>query len=111
MAETSQLYLFAEPPQDAEVKAMVRLLRDSGRWMRAADIGRMMGIGCDRRIRALAAAAAPEVISGQKGYRWVGAATADEITHFVRWMENQAKEMIRRAEAVRRRAHGIVGAA
>lgn len=63
----------------------------------------------ERTIRALANAASPEVISGQLGYKHIQHSTEEEVHHFCSWMESQAKKMMARSLAVRRRAHQLVG--
>ncbi|HYG36371.1 MAG TPA: hypothetical protein VEC99_16375, partial [Clostridia bacterium] len=61
-----------------------------------------------RWVRALAQAS-DWVISGQKGYKHLSHATAEEVNHFIHWMESQGKKMIGRAERMRRNAHGVLG--
>ena len=108
------LPLFQVAPEDPNVMFLVEHLRVTKGWSTAreisqyvlARIGREVG---DRELRAWAAAAEPDVISGQKGYKHVEHATAEELSHFVHWMESQGKKMIARAEAVRRRAHALIG--
>jgi hypothetical protein len=108
------LPLFQVEKEDPNVMFLVEHLRTIKGWATAAEInqyvfariGRNVG---DRELRAWAEAASPDVISGQKGYKHVDCATTDEITHFVHWMESQGKKMIARAEAVRRRAHALIG--
>jgi hypothetical protein len=65
----------------------------------------------DTQKRALRAYAQESewIISGQKGYKHLSAATAEEVAHFVNWMESQAREMTRRAELIRKNAHKIFG--
>ncbi len=61
-----------------------------------------------RTIRALAEAAAPHVISGQRGYCLLGEATPEEIRHAAGWYESQAAKMQTRAVAIRRAAHHLI---
>jgi hypothetical protein len=62
----------------------------------------------DRDIRQLASES-PNIISGQRGYKHVAHATAEEINHAANWLESQAKKMSDRAGAIRRTAHRIFG--
>jgi hypothetical protein len=100
-------------PRDPGVDRLVSYLLAAPGWHHANSILTVWGEsqdGTNRRwIRALAAAGEPEVISGQRGYQHVKHASAEEVNHFVRWIESQARRMTARAEAVRRRAHALVG--
>lgn len=70
--------------------------------------GQTLNLG-DREIRAAAEAAKGQIISGQKGYKHIQHATPEEVSHFVNWMESQAKRMIARAQAARQTAHKLFG--
>ena len=60
----------------------------------------------DRSLRAIAAASDGRIISGQRGYRLNDrSATVEEIDHAATWLEAQAREMLKRAAAIRRRYH------
>jgi len=97
-------------PDAANVAYLVRMLDEHRGWMTADDIGRLVdGHWNDRQVRRLAAAAMPMVISGQRGYRHIRHASAEEIDHAANWLESQACEMTRRALSIRRRAHELVG--
>jgi hypothetical protein len=110
VAELPQLDLFAPPPTDPQAVWFVRLLHKMYRWVPARDITALSsGRLDDRAIRALAEASAPYIISGQKGYKHSDHATPEEIRHFINSMESQGSKMVRRAEAVRRYAHGRIG--
>lgn len=107
------LPLFLVKPDHPNVELLVNTLRHAGDWLFAADILRAWDTADSdhnrRFIRALAEAASPEVISGQRGYKWIGNGTAEEIGHASNWLEAQAKKMADRAGAIRRRAHQIFG--
>lgn len=98
--------------QDSQVLALEDFLLARRGWITATQYLRQTGVNetdsAKRQLRALAESSQC-IISGQKGYRHIRNATAEEIQHFVRWMERQAKKMITRAEAVRRRAHQQLG--
>lgn len=98
----------------ADAERLIAHLLSSPGWHHASDILDAWAIpdteSFRRRIRALAAQAEPDVISGQQGYRHIDHASAEEIHHFVAWMESQARSMTARAEAIRRRAHALIGA-
>jgi hypothetical protein len=106
-----QLNMFPPPPV-GNVTWLEELLNDRKAWMTAADVLRCVGKDDTddqkRMVRRLAKASL-WLISGQKGYKHISHATAEEINHFVNWMESQATEMTRRAEAIRRNAHRIFG--
>ena len=109
-----QFTFFRECAEDdsKDVAWLETLLRERNAWITAAQILQLV----DREesdsqkcyIRHIAQASA-WIISGQKGYKHLAHATAEEINHFANWMESQATEMTRRAEAVRRNAHRIFG--
>ena len=109
---TGQFPLFESPPTDKNVRWLETLLRDRRDWLTAAQILQLSCLdGTDsatRQIRLLANASV-WIISGQKGYKHLEHATAEEINHFCNWMESQAKAMADRAESVRRNAHRIFG--
>jgi hypothetical protein len=110
-----QLPLAAAPAPDGRVLELVEFLHHHGDWVRAAKLCWLVGEANTesgrRRVRALAEAAAPDVISGQRGYKHVEWATADETARFIGWTESQARKMTARAEAVRRRMHALIGQA
>ena len=108
-----QLPLFAQPTADEEnIRWLESYLSSHPGWHTGAMI--LAALGKDdtdqnkRGIRALAQAS-KWIISGQKGYKHLERATAEEINHFVNWMESQAGEMTRRAETVKKNAHKIFG--
>ena len=61
----------------------------------------------DRATRALASSSR-WIISGQRGYKHLECATAEEVQHAASWLESQAKKMSDRACAIRRNAHRII---
>lgn len=105
-----QLSLFAAPPaDDPDVVWLERTLDVVGDWMRAKELATASEDRLDERdVRSLAEASSA-VISGQKGYKHLDRATAEEIAHFIAWMESQGRKMIGRAERIRRHAHGRIG--
>jgi hypothetical protein len=110
---TNQLNLFAQPTADQEnVRWLESYLSSHSGWhtcaMILAALGKPETDQNKRDIRALAQSS-KWIISGQKGYKHLERATAEEISHFTHWMESQAREMTRRAETVRKNAHKIFG--
>ena len=91
-----------------------RLANFSG-WLSANELCQQRGLPATetarRFVRAWAAEAEPDVISGQPGYTHLSHATLEELCHFVNAMESQARKMTQRAENVRRRWHALAGAA
>src|SRR3954465_8058955 len=63
----------------------------------------------DRTVRAWAEAAAPKIISGQRGYKQTDHATAEEIKMFLNTMHSQGVKMLKRAQKVRKYAHAKLG--
>jgi len=108
----SQLGLFQMSSEDLNVQWLEGYLRECQRWMTAQDlvvlVGKVNSDDSRRWIRTLAQAS-EWVISGQKGYKHLEHATAEEVNHFVNWMESQGKKMIGRAERMRRNAHAALG--
>ena len=106
------LPLFLVKPGHPNVDLLVNTLAEARDWMHAATIlerWQTPDSEHNRRfIRALAEAAGPEVISGQRGYKFIGAATPEEIHHAAAWLEAQAKKMSDRACGIRKRAHQLI---
>lgn len=73
-------------------------------WQSCATISQATG-WTDRKIRALANAAAGAVISGQRGYRLTSEATPAEIRHAWTWLASQGDAMRLRAHQIRTQAH------
>jgi len=107
-----QLGLFVFRADDPNVKWMERFLREHGRWWTAAEILRYMRReeteDGKRMLRALASASG-WVVSGQKGYKHLEHATAEEVNRFCVTLEGEAKKMGDRAGRIRRAAHQIFG--
>ena len=111
MSQEQELPLFAAPPSEASVLWLERYLKECQDWMRAEQLAVLQnkeGEEGRRWVRAVAEGSG-WVISGQKGYKHVENATAEEINHFVNWMERQGKKMIARAERLKRNAHAVFG--
>ena len=109
MSQQPELKIFTYPPDDSNTVWLETLLDGAKCWMTASDIALTTSgkIG-DRDIRALASSSS-NVLSGQKGYKHIKHATAEEIDHAANWLESQAKKMSDRAGAIRRNAHKIFG--
>jgi hypothetical protein len=105
-----QLEIFRADPTDPNVDWLVNLLFERRDWLTAAEIIQLAGHRLhDRAIRALAEAAAPKIISGQKGYKHTAHASPEEIHHFYSAMRSQAVKMLHRAQKVRQYAHAKIG--
>ena len=91
------------PANDARM--LTTLLAVESRWMTAAELRCCLNWN-DRRIRAAAEAADGEVLSGpgSPGYKLTRDATPEEMG-VVGTFESQAKRMLARAVAIRRRWH------
>jgi hypothetical protein len=107
-----ELPMFQVDPADPNIVWLENYLLAHQDWLTARHLaviaGKDDGIEAGRWVRALAQESC-WVISGQKGYKHLQHATAEEVKRFVAWMESQAKKMIERAERMRRNAHTIFG--
>jgi hypothetical protein len=91
-----------------EVDTLSTWLRGKG-WVKAAAIEAVLAFD-ERKIRAIAEAADGAIISGPgcPGYRHIEGATLADIDRASSRLESQAKRMMRRALAYRRRAHQLI---
>jgi hypothetical protein len=94
-----------------------RARRESG-WLTAVEIAALIGGEIDdRRVRKIASAARPAVVSfpGSKGYKAWELCTIDEAGHCIETFESQGSEMIKSAvlyrQAYHRRFRGAPGGA
>lgn len=98
----------AAPLATAEdVERLVDLLRGRG-WVSAAELSGIAGQGLsDRKIRAIARAAAPGVVSypGSPGYKLWDECSVEEINHAIEAFESQARDMTARAILYRQAYH------
>jgi len=109
MPREPQLSLFEANSDNPNLRSLEYYLDTARAWLTANQLGeRMPQQFTDRQLRALAAAS-DRIISGQRGYRHIRHATAEEVTHAANWLEHQAKEMGERAQRIRRAAHALVG--
>jgi len=99
---SSQPTLWASRSSAPDVDALVRVLTHKG-WTTARDL---RGAGWnDRELRALAAASAGRIVSGQQGYCLIEEATVEEARHAAAWLRHQAAAMTRRAADIERAMH------
>lgn len=107
---TEQLQLVKSPApaiSPDEVQRLLGALVDAGERQTAAELSvRMFGSvteGLKRRVRAIAGAARPRVVSfpGSNGYQLWERCTVEEIQHGIEAMEAQGKDMIRDANVYR----------
>lgn len=111
-ATAPQLELFRPKTEDPNVAWFVELLFVNASWMKAGEIIAKIPPDYefdDRTIRAWAEAAAPKIISGQRGYKHTDHATPDEIKMFLNTMHSQGVKMLKRAQKVRKYAHAKIG--
>jgi hypothetical protein len=111
-----ELALALPPPAigPEEVEQLVSILRsvietDQNKgWMTAAEIAAQIGEeGSERRVRKVASAAAPAVVSfpGSRGYKLWQFCSVEEIHHCMESFESQGREMFKRALVYRRAYH------
>jgi hypothetical protein len=107
----TQLSLFEERKQrslsDDVERTVVSLMHTYSEWVTAATLSQMTGFNI-RRLREVANASQGRIISGQKGYCLLKRANPDEIRHAANWLESQGREMIKRAERIRKLAHKLI---
>ena len=105
---TEQLTLPITPraPRDPDAALGVLLSLLAGRrWVHARDLG-----WSDRTLRMLAQVSQGQIISGQAGYCLIEEATPEEIRRAADWLRSQARQMLARSIAIRRRAHVLLHA-
>lgn len=95
-------------PDEPEIKLLWTILAQRRDWTTAAMIIAQVQLEkewrwSDRLVRKLAAQAAPEIISGDLGYKLLSLATPEEVRAFVGWMQGMADGINQRARAVRAR--------
>lgn len=86
--------------QPADVFILVETLKGRTKFISAALLAATLGEGwTDRKVRAVARAAAPVIVSfpGSPGYKLWEACSVDEINHAIEAFESQAKDMTARA--------------
>lgn len=81
-----------------EVARMVAELGFKVEWMTAAELSEALGLN-DRKVRAIAAAAMPQIVSfpGSPGYRLFEHCTVAEITRCIDAFQSQGSDMLKRA--------------
>jgi hypothetical protein len=108
----TQLDLAVRTPAPAvsmeEVALLVRVLGDLKGWATAGALAVHLGAGFnDRKVRAIAAAAMPQIVSypGSPGYRLFQHCTGAEINHCIDAFEGQGRDMLKRAVLYRQAYH------
>ncbi len=114
MNTDGQLSLLEQPQhaEDADTAWLESLLDGHKSWMTSGEIlRRLFNDATENKQRWLRELASGSVwiISGQRGYKNIRHATAEEIEHAANWLESQAKKMSDRAGGIRRNAHRIFG--
>ena len=90
---------------DIDAPTLVALLKAHGDWLTGAQIRACLGWD-ERRVRAAAEGADGKVLSGpgSPGYKLTADATPEDMM-VVHTLESQARRMMARAVAIRRRWH------
>jgi hypothetical protein len=104
--------LFAYAESDERVRDFELLLEGQADWVTTADLAEMTGRECTesyKRIPRALASASGWIISGQRGYRHLKHATAEEVQRCCATMESEAKKLAERAARLRRNSHRIFG--
>jgi len=104
---TTQVEFFLKAREDCDVNWMEQFLRGRD-WILARDILGIIGQPATedgkRWLRGLAEQS-DKIVSGQKGYCLIDAATLDEIAHSGENLICQGKKLISRGIALRHAAH------
>ncbi len=93
-------------PED--VAKLVCSLHELAGWATAADLAEYLGEGYnDRKVRAIAAAAMPQIVSypGSPGYRLFQHCTIEELDRCIDAFESQGRDMLKRAVLYRQAYH------
>jgi hypothetical protein len=96
-----------------EVARLVAELGFKTEWQTALQLAEALSIN-DRKVRAIAAAAMPQIVSfpGSPGYRLFQHCTIEEINKCIAAFESQGSDMFKRAtlyrQAYHRRFRGVV---
>jgi hypothetical protein len=112
ITETEPLIEVAPNPDAEEMQGLELFLRNEDGWLTANEILLIKNqpqTESNRRILRALASESIWIVSGQKGYKHIEHATAEEIDHAANWLESQAKKMSVRACALRSNAHKIFG--
>lgn len=113
MTGTDELPLKLPEPEvsAAEIAQLTRVLFAAGGWLTAREILAQLNWAqaehVMRKIRLIASAAAPAVVSypGSPGYKLWSLCTVEEINHCIEAFESQGKDMLKRAVAYRQAYH------
>lgn len=109
-----QLELILQDLTQADVDEFVQLLKsrsqggpDASPWLTRKELVQLLGKS-ERDIRALAEAAGPEIVRGQKGFAHFDNAPLDLIKEAADQAQAQGKKMLRYSIRLRRRAHARI---
>lgn len=100
----------AVSPDEVETVVAVLATAPARGWMTAHEIAAALNKdqpSFERRVRAIASAAAPEIVSypGSPGYKLWDRCSVEEIDHAINAFETQGKDMIKRAHIYRLAYH------
>lgn len=108
MREQAELSLSSHAPSkapkicQAEIDQVLAILDRAATWMTALEIAAQMPPrpGLDRRVRAVASAARPQIVSfpGSPGYKLWQHCTVEEINHCIETFNSQGSDMINSAK-------------
>ena len=106
MATQPDLALKLAPPDvtPEEIESLCTHLRGRG-WLLSRILMDELHLD-DRKLRIIAEYSDGRILSGQKGYRlFDGSTPLDEADRAAAWLESQARKMLLRGAAIRRRYH------
>lgn len=90
-----------------DVASLVAVLGEGKAWMTAEKIAEKVQGWTERKVRRIAGAACPVVVSypGAPGYKLWSLCSVEEINHCISSFESQARDMTRRAVQYRTAYH------
>lgn len=91
-----------------DVRAMAAVLAGRKKAVSAASLAQLLGQGwTDRKVRAVARAAAPGIVSwpGAPGYKLWQECSVEEIQHAIAAFQSQARDMTARAQLYQNAYH------
>lgn len=103
---TGDLFAIQKAPRISrrQVQLLLECLDGQG-WRTARGLRLSVLTWNDRTLRAMAAASAGRIISGQRGYARTDQASVEDVNHAANWLAHQGELMIRRAQDIRQAMH------
>lgn len=100
------------PPEPERINWLVGELHRAHGWLFAGELCRRCALEETeehKRVLRRLASSSPLIVAGQKGYKHIEWATAEEVDHCCKALLSQARELGERAARIRRTAHALIG--